>query len=257
MLLRTCLNNIKSVLNPRPKCHIRFLNINKVSSSQNQFENLDSYIAPQKVQVLNPENITYRNQPIIDLSGIQIASFYLLYNGEYQQVQLYYYFKEYMRSPFPENTHGYLYYCTPPQDRPPVSGSFRFRVLPYTSDPPKGFAEGTDLLRPDGRPWELPLYSAIHSQKYAPLVQKLLDEKLLDTDLLKTVAKLPRIYIRNSSNVLYTLSDPFTLSLGQDRFIIIITKDHLKKFRFCSPLIDLGRLPFTGILLLNILQGRI
>ena len=37
MLLRTCLNNIKSVFNPRPKCHLRFRTAG-VSSSWNQFE---------------------------------------------------------------------------------------------------------------------------------------------------------------------------------------------------------------------------
>ena len=187
---------------------------------------------------------------------MQVASFYFLFNGKYQKVQLYYYFKN-KHSPFPENTHGYLYYCTPSQDRPPISGSFRFRVLPSISDHPKSFAEGTDLLRPDGRPWELALYSAIHSPGYAPLVRKLLDEKLLDTDLLDTVAELPRIIIRNPTDVLYTLSNPFTLSLGQDRNIIIITQDHLVKFRFRPPHIDLrlGRSPFTGILLSNKLQG--
>ena len=31
-----------------------------------------------------------------------------------------------------KHTHGYLYYCTPSQDRPPLSGSFRFPVLPST-----------------------------------------------------------------------------------------------------------------------------
>ena len=168
---------------------------------------------------------------------------------------MYYYYKEKIHSPFPENTHGYLYYCTPSQDRPRVSGSFRFRVLPSTSDHPKSFAEGTDLLRPDGRTWELPLYSAIHSQGYAPLVRKLLNEKLLDTDLLDTVAELPQINLRNPGGVLYTLSDPFTLSLGQAKFITIITEDHVVNFRFL-PFIDavLCRFPFTGILLRNYSQ---
>ena len=124
--------------------------------------------------------------------------------------------------------------------------------MPSASDCPKGFAEGTDLLRPDGQLWELPLYSAIHSPGYAPLVRKLLDEKLLDTDLLDTVAKLPRTNLRNTGSVLYTLSDPFTMSLGQAKFLTIITEDHLVNFRF-RPLIDPIHLlhPFTGILLPN------
>ena len=194
----------------------------------------------------------YHKQPTLDLSGKRHVIFCFRFNEEYQKIRVYYYFKENIHSPFPENTHGYLYYCTPPQDRPPVSGSFRFRVLPSTLDRPKDFAEGTDLLRPDGRPWELPLYSAIHSQGYAPLVRKLLNENLLKKDLLDAVAKLPQTNLRNPGGVLYTLSDPFTLSLSQDKFLTIITEDHLVNFRF-RPLIDptLGLHPFTGILLPN------
>ena len=121
-----------------------------------------------------------------------------------------------------------------------------------TSDRRRVFAEGTDLLRPDGRPWELPLYSAIHSPGFAPLVRKLVNEKLLETDLRDTIAKLPQINLKNQSGVLYTLSDPFNLSLGQAKMITIITEENLVNFRF-RPLIDppLGLLPFTGILLSN------
>ena len=201
------------------------------------------------LQFLNPENITYHNQPAIDISA---NCFSLPFNGKYKTVQLKYYCKEKIQYPFPENTHGHLYYCTPPQDRPPLSGFFRIRVLPSTSDHPKSFAEGTDLLRPDGRPWELPLYNAIHRSIYAPLVQKLLNENLIDTDLHDTVAKLPRINLRNPSGVLYTLSDPFVLPLGQAKALTIITEENLVTFRIRLIDLYLGRSPFTGILLSNI-----
>ena len=169
--------------------------------------------------------------------------------GKNQSVRLYYFKeKKYSPFPFPENTHGHLYYCTPSQDRPPLSGSFRFRVLPSTPDHPKSFAEGNDLLRPDGRPWGLSLYGAIHTSGYAPLVQKLLDENLLDAYLLNTIAGLPRTNLRFSTDVLYTLSDPFSLSLSQSKHITVITEDHVAHFRFL-PFIDLqlNQHPFTGI----------
>lgn len=182
------------------------------------------------------------------MSGNLNPLFSLLDDGIYQTVRLSYYCKDKSYHPFPKDTHGYLYYCTPSRDRPPLSGSFRFRVLPPTLDRTKGFSEGTDLVLPDGRPWELSLYSAIHSPGFAPLVRKLLNEKLLETDLLDTVAKLPRTSLRKSSVVLYTLSDPFTWSLDQVKMMTILTEDHLVNFKF-NPLIDqtLGRLPFTGI----------
>lgn len=159
-------------------------------------------------------------------------------------VRLYYHCKEKIHYPFPEHTNGHLYYCTPPLHRPALSGSFRFRVM----SPDQGFADGADLLRPDGRPWELTLYNAIQTAGYAPLVRQLLNERLLDADLLDTVDQLPRINLRVPSGVLYTLSDPFTLSLGRAKMLTIVTENHSVNFRF-RPLIDarLGRLPFTGI----------
>jgi len=162
-------------------------------------------------------------------------------------VKLFYHFQENIRYPFPENTHGHLYYRAPTPDRPSLSGSFRFRVT--FPDHPEGFADGADLLRPDGRPWELTLYSAIQTAGYAPLVRKLLNEDLLDADLLDTVDQLPRINLRFPSGVLYTLSDPFTLSLGQAKMITTVTEDHSATFRL-RPLVDsrLDLFPFTGIL---------
>lgn len=169
-------------------------------------------------------------------------------------VRFYYHVREKIHHPFPENTHGHLYYRAPSPDRPSLSGSFRFRVT--FPDHPQGFAEGADLLRLDGRPWELSLYSAIQTAGYAPLVRKLLNEDLLDADLLDTIDQLPRINVRTPSGVLYTLSDPFALSLGQAKMITIVTEDHSATFRL-RPLFDarLGRNPFTGILLSNKRNG--
>jgi hypothetical protein len=124
--------------------------------------------------------------------------------------------------------------------------------------PEEGFADGADLLRPDGRPWELPLYNAIQTAGYAPLVRQLLNERLLDADLLDTLDQLPRINVRVPSGVLYTLSDPFTLSLGQAKMLTVVTEQHSVNFRF-RPLIDsrLGRLPFTGMFFLSNNSQRI
>ncbi|KAF8813352.1 hypothetical protein BYT27DRAFT_7250885 [Phlegmacium glaucopus] len=233
-MLRTCLANIKSGSSPlRAKTHARFLTQGK---------------RLREVHFLNPEKITFHKQPTVDLSGKRHATFSVPFNGKYQMVKLCYHVKERIHYPFPKNTHGHLYYCAPSPDRPSLSGSFRFRnTFP---DHPEGFADGADLLRPDGRPWELTLYSAIQTAGYAPLVRKLLNEDLLDPDLLDTVDQLPRINVRLSSGVLYTLSDPFTLSLGQAKMITAVTEDHSATFRL-RPLVDprIHRYPFTGTVL--------
>lgn len=193
---------------------------------------------------LNPQKLAILKHHTVDVSGTRHAIFSFLFNGNYQKVRLYYYCKDKTHHPFPKNTHGHLYYCTPSPDRPALSGSFRFRVI----SPDESFADGFDLLRPDGRPWELTLYSAIQSGGYAPLIRKLLNEGLLDADLLDTLDQLPRINIRVPSGMLYTLSDPFTFSLGQAKMLKIVTEAHSVNFRF-RPLIDprLQRFPFTGI----------
>ena len=77
-----------------------------------------------------------------------------------------------------------------------------------------------------------------------------MNEKLLEIELLEKIAELPRANLSASSSVLYALSDPFTLSLGQAKHITIITEDHLASFRFV-PLLDVHEYPFTGILLSN------
>lgn len=194
---------------------------------------------------LNPDKFRVQDQPASDISGKRHAIFSFLFNGKYQKVRFYYHYQDKTHQPFPKHTHGYLYYCTPSPDRPSLSGSFRFRVV----TPDERFAEGTDLLRPDGRPWELTLYNAIQTAGYAPLVRQLLNEGLLSADLLDTVDQLPRINVRAPSDVLYTLSDPFKLSLDQAKMLTIVTEDHSVSFRF-RPLIDtrLCRLPFTGML---------
>jgi hypothetical protein len=194
---------------------------------------------------LNPEKLVSQKQQAFDISGKRHAIFSFLFNGKYQKVRFYYHCRDKIHYPFPKYTHGHLYYSTPSLDRPLHSGSFRFRLVASG----QGFAEGTDLLRPDGRPWELTLYNAIQTAGYAPLVRQLLNEGLLSADLLDTVNQLPRINVRAPSDVLYTLSDPFKLSLDQAKMLTIVTEDHSVSFRF-RPFIDprLHRFPFTGML---------
>jgi hypothetical protein len=112
------------------------------------------------------------------------------------------------------------------------------------------------LLQPDGRLWELPLYSAIHLPEYTPLVEKILDEKLIDPKLIDDAARLPRLSGTKWSGMLCSLSDPFVLSLGKTKFMKIITDHQIVHFRFgltFSYHDKIPRYPFSGMLFFKLL----
>ena len=69
--------------------------------------------------------------------------------------------------PYPPETTGFLYYFTS-RERPRIAGELRLRVA--SSDDPKSFESGHDLLRLDGRPWSHSLFSV--SKHYTPLYEK-------------------------------------------------------------------------------------
>ena len=187
------------------------------------------------------------------MSGKNVKLFLLL-NGIHHKIELCYYrpnLTDPEHFPFPKRTQGHLYYCPPSPNCSPISGTFRFRVIPSTSDHPIDFAKGFDLLLPDGRLWELSLYNAIHLPEYAPLVQKLLDEKLIDAISVDAASKLPRFAVAKWSGVLYSLSDPFILALSRSKLMTIMTKDQLVHFRFrLAARVNENHVqyPFSGIL---------
>ncbi|KAF7967788.1 hypothetical protein HWV62_33023 [Athelia sp. TMB] len=97
--------------------------------------------------------------------------------------------------PFPPETRGYLYYHTPASSgyRPihPASGQLRFRLAP-TNDL-SCFANGTDLLRPDGLPWSIPLLCMLdpaHATAYLPLRELLLAEGLVTPTLSRQCVRM-------------------------------------------------------------------
>ncbi|KAJ7606024.1 hypothetical protein FB45DRAFT_951655 [Roridomyces roridus] len=53
---------------------------------------------------------------------------------------------------FPDNTRGF-FYCAPRPGLPTIASSVRFRCTPSPS--PSSFAEGHDLLLPNGLPWQI------------------------------------------------------------------------------------------------------
>src|SRR4051812_26499937 len=83
--------------------------------------------------------------------------------------------------PFPPNTRGFFYYHRDPA-LPPIAGQLRFRLTPKRD--PASFAEGTDLLRTDFRPWGRSLLIMAAQRGYALILARLLEDGLIDSELL-------------------------------------------------------------------------
>ncbi|KAI0313338.1 hypothetical protein OF83DRAFT_561103 [Amylostereum chailletii] len=82
-----------------------------------------------------------------------------------------------MNAPFPPHTHGFLYYH-PPSGPPPFDeGQLRFRIT-HDSDP-AAFADGTDLLFPDGQPWNISAGRLVISKQWNPILRILLEDGLV------------------------------------------------------------------------------
>lgn len=80
-------------------------------------------------------------------------------------------------SPFPAGTRGFLYYYMPPvTDNLPaevasLAGELRFRL---TSTPfVESFADGVDLMAPNGLPWCIPLWHIVNASNMLPFLTKL------------------------------------------------------------------------------------
>ena len=154
--------------------------------------------------------------------------------------------------PYPPETTGFLYYFTS-RERPRIAGELRLRVA--SSDDPKSFESGHDLLRLDGRPWSRSLFSV--SKHYTPLYEKLREERLVSDDLgtvLSTFTRVPRC------QQIYTLNDPFIVNLEKiDQDFTIITQQAMELLRFNGPLADCRSMrrqitPYTGASKITISQ---
>ncbi|KZP27441.1 hypothetical protein FIBSPDRAFT_315985 [Athelia psychrophila] len=82
--------------------------------------------------------------------------------------------------PFPENSSGFLY-LSALADKPQSAWEIRFRVT--HSNAPQSFKSGVDLIRPDQKPWHIPLRS-LGSKVHAALWELLLRDGLVDDALL-------------------------------------------------------------------------
>ncbi|KAK0432144.1 hypothetical protein EV421DRAFT_1850796 [Armillaria borealis] len=118
---------------------------------------------------------------------------------------------------FPDKTTGFLYYWTH-SDLPATAGQVRFR-LTSTNDP-SPFESGSDLHKPDGTPWAIPLgrLLRVHGSG-SGYVQMLLDDGL---DLISS--KYFRLYeklrLRANSVLIESPDDVFPVSFPRSTLSI-------------------------------------
>ncbi|OBZ62671.1 hypothetical protein A0H81_15030 [Grifola frondosa] len=157
--------------------------------------------------------------------------------------------------PFPSNTHGFLYYHTPP-DAPPTAGELRFHLVRRNDAgrPQKGY----DLLNNHGIPWSYPLL-AIAMESSPFLRNILLRDGLVTEDVLTLCHRLCRRAAGRTfarwSPLIYQLNQPFYVDLS-DRNVVswLLDEAFLGSFKprllFSDTRADYkGVVPYTGSLL--------
>jgi hypothetical protein len=170
------------------------------------------------VSTLNPCRLTLAD--VIDLSA---KASYTRYSCRLQLRYITRGTKEFV--PFPDGTHGFLYFAPGPAHAP-LAGEVRFRITPGTD--PANFAEGRDLLLPNGLvPWTIPLVVIFSGSKgaYSHLYEVLTHEdQALGAEL---VASLHRqsinLRLRRGTPIIHSMGQPFTHDLSNADMCIWVT----------------------------------
>ena len=144
----------------------------------------------------------------------------------------------------PPDAKAFLYFFTS-QQRPRIAGELRLRVVP--SDDPASFESGSDLLRSNGQIWSRSL--CMLSKYYAPLYEKLKEERFIPHDLDAFLSTFPQMAPR--SQHLYTLSDTFIIDFSKHSIAFtVITEQGVEVLRFYKMFFDERRswrcTPYTG-----------
>ncbi|KAK0216235.1 hypothetical protein IW262DRAFT_1464762 [Armillaria fumosa] len=113
---------------------------------------------------------------------------------------------------FPPRTEGFLYYHRQPDSLP---GEVRF-CLANTGD----INAGMDLLLPNGLPWSIPLWYIVSGSRYKNLLQKLIADGLVSTELVQRCEFMyPPAWAhrRKRATVLMNWNDVFAVGLNSKR----------------------------------------
>ncbi|KAF7375661.1 hypothetical protein MSAN_00455200 [Mycena sanguinolenta] len=147
-------------------------------------------------------------------------------------------------TPFPAHARGYLYYH-PPSPRYPFSGSVRLRIQSNEE-------HGTDLLLPNGTPWQIVLPQMVTLPSYAGLLKQLLREDLVTSE---TVDQCRELFwgrkILHPNTLIFRLDQPFSILMTQAHVsLTTVGRSKLGTFKkpteFGSPF---GPYPYKGVIL--------
>ena len=131
-------------------------------------------------------------------------------------------------TPYPPDTKAFLYYFKSPE-KPRIAGELRLRVT--SGNDAAFFESGSDLLRPDGRPWSRPLYAL--SKIFPHLYEKLREDQLIPDDLDTVLAALPsKIYQYRRTPALYSLNDTFIVDFSSQPAFFVITEQGVRMLTF-------------------------
>ncbi|KAE9403268.1 hypothetical protein BT96DRAFT_936617 [Gymnopus androsaceus JB14] len=129
------------------------------------------------------------------------------------------------RNPFPIGSNGFFYYHLP-KGLSPLAGDIRFRKT--TISEPGSFANGVDLLLPDGLPWSYPLHQLVEQ----PLLSRILvDDGVVTSDAIehcREVFKGRGKKFNWGTPLLFHLSQPFSIRLDKSYVRLwVVVKDQL------------------------------
>ena len=110
--------------------------------------------------------------------------------------------------PFPEHTHGFLYFVPAPHPAVQLASQVRFRIT--RDDDPNSFDEGKDLLNPDYTPWNIPLVSIARIPRFGGLRHLLLSHALVPPLVLETAGGLD-VRIGPPAKIIHSLGQLFSL----------------------------------------------
>ncbi|KAJ7494842.1 hypothetical protein B0H11DRAFT_919888 [Mycena galericulata] len=172
------------------------------------------------VSSLRAENL--KSSDFIDLAGGKKLLVY--FNQGDPPFRLSYHWSMGRMIPFPPHAYGYLYYLPPPVQSP-FAGAIRLRV---NSDD----AVGSDLLLPNGLPWQIVLPQIVAYERCASALRKLHQDGLLTAT---TVDQCRKVFsgrrVLHPETLIFHLEQPFALAMDQGELrLTIVGREKLGVF---------------------------
>ncbi|PPR00190.1 hypothetical protein CVT26_009042 [Gymnopilus dilepis] len=186
-------------------------------TSSAQYDKSEKERGLREIKTLDPSKMIQMGQEVFDISGFLTACFLILSSSS--QKKKFMLFGPYkhnegrIRQAFPSGSIGSLYYYRPAPLMPDIAGGLRFRLMPHV----EAFADGKDLLNPDGSPWHVHLCKLARTKSWGPVRSKLLEESLVDPTVLADLTRL-EMDPKGRHIYLYSLDQPFELDMSTGTF---------------------------------------